>query len=135
MNATARLFTLVGILTTGACSEGDNSCVGPDAAWLEDPNSMQTAHRAVNTIQLNIDAVPHWNGQAVSWQALAEYLRISGTMNPQPLTLFRPTAEAPCAEVVRIRLLMTRELQCAEHLACGEGPEWSNVPDQRGFEI
>ena len=129
-----RHVAAVAALASGACS-GRTAvvCPAPVPSWIRSPTT-KPGHTGANILTMSSDGVPRWNRARTSWNELERYLRLVAEMTPQPVTIFRPTADAPCAEVIRVRELMSRRLPCGAG-ACGEGPQWSDFTDPSGFDI
>jgi biopolymer transport protein ExbD len=135
MVTVARIFVVFIGATTASCSTDERNCRTPSAAWIEHPNDMGFHPPAISTVRLDHRGLPLFNAKQVDWQELSQFLQRVAVMTPQPVILFRPSADAPCEAVAKVRSAMQRELRCTEYAACGEGPEWSDIPDQRDITM
>lgn len=88
--------------------------------WKPDVN---TGISALSVLELTSDNRILFDGREMSQSELAYRLTAIPGLPIQPIVVFRPANGADCGEIVRVRAMMDRFLECKEG-GCAEGTEW-----------
>jgi hypothetical protein len=107
------------------------SCPAPLHGWYE-PRTGRTLQEVVSRIRVEGREIS-WNGTRTNEAELAELLRVSRTVTPQPLIMFDPTGAESCAYAARVRDIIDREYDCRTN-KCWQGSrqEYERAPLREG---
>ena len=90
--------------------------------WDTKPQ-WNTRLSALSVLELTRENQILFDGREISRSALASRLISISKLPVQPIVVFRPDNGANCRQIVRVRAMMDRFLECKSG-GCAEGAEW-----------
>ena len=112
------LIALAGCIIVA--SSASNACRA--GHWDQKPQ-WNTRLSALSVLELTRENQILFDGREISRSALASRLISISKLPIQPIVVFRPDNGANCRQIVRVRAMMDRFLECKSG-GCAEGAEW-----------
>lgn len=129
MKPHAALLSLA--ILVGGCSHKTTyaeGCGAPPAGWIT-PRQGRSVLSMIYVISVAADGSLSWNGDKVSRNELATYLKQTARLIPAPVTQIKFASAVDCDTVINLRQLMAQTFDC-RYGRCAEGSgKWWFVGD------
>ena len=125
MRIAAKWTLILELVALGACDHKPTNtarCGTPLEEWQEPQGLTPVA----NLVRLHKTDALTWNGQSVTDDTLANYLRQASAMNPPPAVVLAMQDGTACSRARQIRSLMHAAPICAASRRCTEDSNWND---------
>lgn len=112
-------------LTLAACNPSRQLCDNSDFQWTA---PSRVIDQSIDVLHLKGNGTISFNGAEIDEIGISEKLHQQGLFYLSPKVVLRHDKDVPCWEVVEMRSLMRRTLEC-EFGKCAEGEAWDSVPE------
>ncbi len=118
-------YIVIAHFTLSACNRSSQLCENSDFQWTAPSHVFD---QSIDVLHLRANGTISFNGAEMDEKGLSQQLHQQGLFYMSPRVVLRHDKGVPCWEVVEMRSLMRRTLEC-EFGKCSEGEAWDWVPE------
>jgi hypothetical protein len=91
----------------------------------------------MNKVAVDHTGALYWNGKPISGEQLNDFLRVSHSLNPEPVVFLQTEMGVPCSTIAELRKRMDDALECKKSHRCAEGivSVWRELPTPPGTPV